>query len=93
MQKHLAILAIDSQSGNLKGAQKRSANLEVSLQKLFIPFIKLHNEIKMDVEIIYVFLVEFKTRPEKKEFFKKFIHTVQCVSEFYTPLAFCCKSE
>ena len=74
MQKHLAILAIDSQSGNLKGAQKRSANLEVSLQKIFIPFIKLHNEIKMDVEIIYVFLVEFKTRPEKKEFFKKFIH-------------------
>ena len=55
MQKHLAILAIDSQSGNLKGAQKRSANLEVSLQKLFIPFIKLHNEIKMDVEITYVF--------------------------------------
>ena len=30
MQKHLMILAIDSQSGNLKGAQKRSANLEVS---------------------------------------------------------------
>ena len=53
MQKHLAILAIDSQSGNLKGAQKRSANLEVSLQKLFIPFIKLHNEIKTDFEIIY----------------------------------------
>ena len=49
MQKHLAILAIDSQSGNLKGAQKRSANLEVSLQKLFIPFIKLHNF--NDVEI------------------------------------------
>ena len=74
MQKRLAILAIDSQSGNLKGAQKRSANLEVSLQKVFIPFIKLHNEIKMDVEIIYLFLVEFKERPEKKEFFKKFIH-------------------
>ena len=53
MQKHLAILAIDSQSGNLKGAQKRSANLEVSLQKLFISFIKLHNEIKTDVEIVY----------------------------------------
>ena len=51
MQKHLAILAIDSQSGNLKGAQKRSANLEVSLQIFFILFIKLHNEIKMDVEI------------------------------------------
>ena len=30
MQKHLNVLAIDSQSGNLKGAQKRSANLEVS---------------------------------------------------------------
>ena len=67
MQKHLAILAIDSQSGNLKGAQKRSANLEVSLQKLFIPFIKLHNEIKMDVEIIYVYLAEFNPRQEKKE--------------------------
>ena len=61
MQKHLAILAIDSQSGNLKGAQKRSANLEVSLQKLFIPFIKLHN---FNNEIRYIFLVEFKTRKE-----------------------------
>ena len=29
MQKEMAILAIDAQSGNLKGAQKRSANLEV----------------------------------------------------------------
>ena len=29
LRKNLLILAIDSQSGNLKGAQKRSANLEV----------------------------------------------------------------
>ena len=72
MQKHLAILAIDSQSGNLKGAQKRSANLEVSLQKLFIPFIKLHNF--TNVEIRYIFLVEFKTRkevPDKMELSEK----------------------
>ena len=34
MQKHLAILAIDSQSGNLKGAQKRSANLEKQWEAL-----------------------------------------------------------
>merc|ERR1712129_429399 len=34
MQKHLAILAIDPQSGNLKGAQKRSANLEKQWEAL-----------------------------------------------------------
>merc|ERR1712228_172781 len=34
MQKHLTILAIDSQSGNLKGAQKRSANLEKQWEAL-----------------------------------------------------------
>ena len=33
MHKQLDILAIDSQSGNLKGAQKRSANLEVILKQ------------------------------------------------------------
>ena len=30
LQQDLCLLAIDSQSGNLKGAQKRSKNLEVS---------------------------------------------------------------
>ena len=30
MRQNLQILAIDSQSGNLQGAQKRSANLEVT---------------------------------------------------------------
>ena len=29
MHKEMSILAIDAESGNMKGAQKRSANLEV----------------------------------------------------------------
>ena len=33
LRQNLSILAIDSQSVNLKGAQKRSANLEVQINK------------------------------------------------------------